>query len=109
MAGVKGKSGGPRPNSGGARPNSGPKKKEPPKTEVSANDDPKKFLIGLMNDVNADVRVRADAAKALMPFVYKKLGEGGKKEERDAEAKTVAKRFTQAAPPKLVAAGGKKV
>lgn len=62
-----------------------------------------------MADPGADARMRMDAAKALMPFTYAKLGEGGKKEERDRAAKQVASRFASAAAPKLVAAGGKKV
>ena len=109
MAGVKGKSGGARPNTGGARAGAGRKKKEAPVVEFSANGDPKKFLVELMNDPAVDVRIRSDAAKALMPFVHQKLGEGGKKEERQEAAKKVAGRFAQSAPPKLVAAGGKKV
>lgn len=103
MAGVKGKSGGARPNSGGARPNSGRKHKEPPTVEISANDDPKAFLVALMNDVSADARLRSDAAKALLPYVYQKLGEGGKKEERANASKNAAKgKFAPKDPPKLV-------
>lgn len=71
--------------------------------------DPKAFLLAAMNDLNLDPKLRIDAAKAVMPFMHSKLGEGGKKEQREAEAKKVASRFASAAPPKLVAAGGKKV
>jgi len=71
--------------------------------------DPKNFLLAAMNDDALDTKQRIEAAKALMPFMHKRLGEGGKKEQKDAEAKKVAGRFTPAAPPKLVAAGGKKV
>lgn len=74
-----------------------------------AHKDPKAFLLAAMNDLELDPRQRIDAAKALMPFMHKKLGEGGKKEQKDEEAKNVAKRFGQAAPPKLVANGGRKV
>ncbi|WP_283443983.1 hypothetical protein [Noviherbaspirillum suwonense] len=49
------------------------------------------------------------AAQAALPFIHQKLGEGGKKEQREDAAKKVASRFAPAAPPKLVAAGGKKV
>jgi phage terminase small subunit len=62
-----------------------------------------------MNDLEADVKLRADAAKALMPFMHTKLGEGGKKEQQAEAAKKIASKFTSATPPKLVAAGGKKV
>jgi phage terminase small subunit len=111
MAGAKGKSGGPRKNSGGARPGAG-RKPVPPVLNASTallTSDPKAFLTAVMNDVETDMKVRTDAAKALMPFVHQKLGEGGKKEQKDEAAKKVASRFASASPPKLVAAGGKKV
>ena len=78
-------------------------------TKALQHQDPKMFLLAAMNDTQLAEKLRIDAAKALMPFVHQKLGEGGKKEQKDAEAKKVASRFAQAAPPKLVAAGGKKV
>ena len=110
MAGVKGRSGGPRPNSGGARPGAGRPPKPPTILELSATyDDPAKFLRAVMNDSGTDLKLRTDAAKALMPFVHQKLGEAGKKAAKDDAAKKVASRFAPAAPPKLVAAGGKKV
>lgn len=71
--------------------------------------DPKAFLLAAMNDFDLDPKQRIEAAKALLPFMHKKLGEGGKKEQQDEAAKKVAGRFGAAAPPKLVAAGGKKV
>ena len=109
MAGVKGRSGGARPNSGGARPGAGRKKKEPPTVDVASSSDPKVFLTAIMNDPAIDARRRIEAAKAPMPFVPQKVGEAGKKEERQEAAKKVAGRFAQAAPPKLIAAGGRKV
>ena len=71
--------------------------------------DPKDFLVALMNDTAEDVKLRLDAAKALMPFTHQKKGEGGKKEQRNEEAKKVAGRFAPSAPPRLAAAGGKAV
>ena len=71
--------------------------------------DPKQFLLAAMNDGELDPKLRVDAAKALMPFVHQKLGEGGKKEQQAEAAKRVASKFAAAMPPKLVAAGGKKV
>lgn len=65
--------------------------------------DPKDFLAAAMNAPELDMRQRIDSAKALMPFTHQKLGEGGKKDEKQAAAKTAAKgRFSPAAPPKLV-------
>jgi phage terminase small subunit len=72
-------------------------------------DDPLKFLKAVMNDSGIEAKLRLDAAKALMPFVHQKLGEGGKKEQKNEEAKKVAGRFAQAPAPRLAAAGGKKV
>jgi phage terminase small subunit len=110
MAGVKGRSGGPRPNSGGARPGAGRKPKEPEILALAATyDDPERFLRAVMNDSATDAKIRVDAAKALMPYIHAKKGEGGKKEQKQAEAQKVASRFAPGAPPKLVAAGGKKV
>jgi phage terminase small subunit len=109
MAGVKGRS-------GGARANAGRKVKEAPTlpesgdiAELLKHKDPKVFLLAVMNDAGSDARLRIDAAKALMPFMYAKLGEGGKKEQQAEAAKKVASKFASAAPPRLVAAGGKKL
>lgn len=71
--------------------------------------DPKDFLMAVMNDLESDMKTRSEAAKALMPFMHQKLGEGGKKEGQKAAAEKVASRFSASAPPKLVAANGKKV
>jgi phage terminase small subunit len=101
---------------GGNRPGAGrkPKAAEPsqPGGAVAAlrkTEDPRAFLVALMNDSMADLKLRADAAKALMPFEHAKKGEGGKKDARNEAAKQVASRFSPAAPPKLVAAAGRKV
>ncbi|AGW94609.1 hypothetical protein N234_31675 [Ralstonia pickettii DTP0602] len=83
-----------------------------PKFDLStalAHKDPKAFLLAAMNDLELEPRQRIEAAKTLMPFMHQKLGEGGKKEQQQAEAQKVASRFSAAAPPKLVAAGGRKV
>jgi phage terminase small subunit len=105
MAGVKGKSGGPRQNSGGARPGAGRKPQEPPKLESDGAEDAKTFLIGVMTDAEVDARLRIDAAKALLPYQHQKIGEAGKKEGKQAAAKVAgAGRFAPAVVPlKLVA------
>lgn len=71
--------------------------------------DPKDYLLDDMNDPNLDRKDRRDAAKALMPFLHARKGEGGKKEERQKAAEKVASKFSRQAPPKLVAANGKQV
>lgn len=99
MAGKKGRS-------GGARENSGP---QPAKLNLKGKRDPLKFLLAVMNDPDAGARLRVDAAKAALPFVHGRKGEGGKKDERQAAAEKAGKgRFAPSAPPKLTAiAGGK--
>ncbi|VVE51619.1 terminase [Pandoraea communis] len=71
--------------------------------------DPKEFLLAAMNDWKTEPKLRIDAAKTLMPFVHAKVGEAGKKEQREEAAKNVVGRFGRAAPPRLAASGGKKV
>lgn len=89
MAGIPGKS-------GGARPGAGRKPKEPVLNTSTAllTKDPKDFLVAVMNDVSTDMKTRTDAAKALLPFVHQKLGEGGKKEQKqEAAAKAAGGKF----------------
>lgn len=136
MAGVKGKSGGPRPNSGGARVNAGRKPKD--LAEKSANAavetklerqprggalkrqkavpvevEPCDMLTLLQRIALGQVEASAGqirAAIAAVQYTHTKKGDGGKKEEDAEKAKKAgAGKFAPAAPPKLVAAGGKKV
>jgi phage terminase small subunit len=58
--------------------------------EIPPTADPVEFLTKVMNEPAADLRIRVDAAKAMLPFKHKKLGEGGKKDEKDAAAKKAA-------------------
>lgn len=62
--------------------------------------DPRDYLLDDMNDTTLDRKDRRDAAKALMPFLHARKGEGGKKEERqDAAKKAGAGKFGAAPPP----------
>jgi phage terminase small subunit len=108
MAGVKGRSGGPRANSGGMRKNAGRKPIASLKAETSIAvtlakyRDPKPFLLDIMNDLNQDYRLRVDAAKALLPFTHRKLGETGKKEDKNERAGKASKgKFHAGLPPKI--------
>lgn len=75
MAGVKGKSGGPRANAGGARPGAG-RPKSPPELAAPTNfANPMDFLQWVMNSNAADLKIRVDAAKALLPFKHQRQGE----------------------------------
>ncbi|WP_325984949.1 terminase small subunit [Pseudomonas protegens] len=71
--------------------------------------DPKDYLLAVMNDAESEPKLRVDAAKALMPFLHPRKGEGGKKEERQKAAEQAASKFSRQAPPRLAATNGKKV
>lgn len=71
--------------------------------DIPPTADPVEFLTKVMNEPAADLRLRIDAAKAMLPFKHQKLGEGGKKDQKNANAKKVASRFAAAAPPQLKA------
>jgi phage terminase small subunit len=131
MAGVKGRSGGPRKNTGGKRPGAGRKPKNPKPAAAPAvaapppvgSDAPaepdagargqgvtdaKLFLEGVMSGRIIADETQLRAAQALLPFQHKKLGETGKKEQRNEEAKGIVSRFAPA-PPRLAAVAGKKI
>lgn len=103
MAGVKGRSGGPRANSGGARKGAGRKKKPAPALDAPKTESPLEFLVGVMNDAGADARLRVRAAVAAAQYLHAKQGEGGKKDAADRAAGSAATgKFAPAAPPRLV-------
>lgn len=78
MAGVKGKSGGARANSGGSRHGAGRKKDPRTIARVAAARllpfcaDPLAWLLALMGDARQDLRLRIEAARALMPYAHAK-------------------------------------
>lgn len=112
MAGVKGKSGGPRANSGGARPGAGRPKKAPSPAPAGSplaapvekqQDDPQAFLRSVMKDPGADLKLRIDAAKALIAAGKVE----GKKGAQQASAEKVAGKFgARPAPLKVVGGRG---
>lgn len=94
---------------------SGPAAKEKPEetgeepdivtVEIPETDDPKAFLIALMNSPKAGVKARLEAAKALLPFEHSKMGEKGKKVTKEEGAKELAgggNVYATRRPPKLV-------
>ena len=110
MAGVKGKSGGARPNTGGARPGAGrPRKAKEPQTPPAQATDPVEFLIGVMNDLEQDPRLRVRAAIAAAAYKNARVAPAGIKEARNDAAKKAHSRFAPSAPPKLAAVGGRKI
>lgn len=104
MAGVKGRSGGPRPNSGGPREGAGAKPKETVFAPPSDGMSPLEFLLWAQNQELVPLDLRIRAATAAAPYKHQKLGEGGKKDKEGDAAKDAAKgRFAPLTPPRLVA------
>ena len=110
MSGVKGKSGGARPNSGGARPGAGRKPKPKPEAPQIEEQDMLKILQDIARGFIPATSIQVRAAIAAVQYTHVKKGDGGKKDEQADKAKAVAAgKFSAAAPPRLVAAGGRKV
>ena len=114
MAGVKGRSGGPRPNSGGKREGAGrPRTKADPLAAASPvqvpydGRDPLQFLLDVMQGTEASA-LQVRAAIAAAQYTSVKKHDGGKKEEQQAKAGEAAGvgKFKPAAPPRLVSSGG---
>ena len=105
MAGKPGMKGG-----GGARPGAGrkPKPEEEKHTIASSGaQTPLEFLLGVMNDNEIEDRLRIDAAKTAAQYMHPKVGESGKKDEKqDAAKKAGAGKFGASAPPRLVSSRG---
>lgn len=110
MAGKPGRSGGPRENSGGARPGAGRPPKEPQKpAEPTDKRDPLEFLLDVMQGKLEPSPDQLKAAIAATQYLHTKKGDGGKKEGELAAAKKVASKYAVSTPPRLIAAGGKKL
>lgn len=115
MTGVKGKSGGKRVGAGRKPTPVVPVVAREAKPASSAPvtdagyDDPLAYLRAVWTGAIDSSPAQVRAAQAALPFVHQKLGEGGKKEGKQAAAEKAAGRFGAAAAPKLAASGGKKV
>nr|WP_309578220.1 terminase small subunit [Scandinavium hiltneri] len=73
-----------------------------PVPTLNKYEDPLEFLKSVMNDPSLEIDDRKDAAKAMLPYLHQKKGEGGKKDAKGAAAKNAANKFAVPAPPKLV-------
>jgi len=104
MAGMKGRSGGARPNTGGARPGAGRKPKPPVEPAVVADDtDPLTFLEWVMRGRIEASPLQVRAAVAAAQYRHTKTGDGGKRDaEKGAAKKAGSGKFAPKAPPKLV-------
>lgn len=92
--------GGARPGTGGARPGAG----RPKKAALAVADAPRDiraaakacrlspldYMLGVLNDENADIERRDRMAQAAAPYVHPKAAavEGGKKQQRERAAQT---------------------
>lgn len=81
---------------------------EPPQAPVQRTPDdlsklmPLDYLLEVMRDELEERGRRMQAATLAAPYCHPKKGESGKKEQKEADAKKVASRFSPSAPPKLV-------
>ena len=104
MAGVKGRSGGARPNTGGARPGAG----RPRKPQQEVVELPEMDMLRMLQEVALGkvqcTPIQLRAAIAAVQYTHVKRADGGKKEEAAEKADKAAKgRFSAAKPPlKLV-------
>lgn len=104
MAGKPGRSGGSRPGAG-RKPKTAP---EVPPVVDSEAPSPLAVLEAMMNNPEVPITQRIKAAAAAAPYRHVKKGEGGKKDERQEQAKKAgAGKFAAAAPPRLVVSNGR--
>lgn len=92
MAGVKGKSGGARPGAG--RPLGS--RNKPVLLDIAATDDPRAFLVAVMNHAQAPMAMRVQVARALLQAGH---AEGKKAAATQAANKVSSGRFEASAPP----------
>lgn len=100
--------------SGAGRPKKGEQRQRviPPKEAAAVLaaegvTDSRAFLERVMTGAVIPTMAQMDAARSLLPFQHKKLGETGKKEQRKEDAGKVGSRFSPA-PPRMAALGAKK-
>ncbi|WP_109512790.1 terminase small subunit [Pseudomonas ovata] len=78
----------------------------PDAPSFAETEDPQIFLTELMNSGDADLRMRLEAAKALMPYKHGKVADQGKKDAKADAAKNAGKgRYSQSRPPLTVVKG----
>ena len=73
----------------------------------ACRNDPLEFLRAVWAGRQDASPTQIRAAAAALPFLHKKLGEGGKKDQTQKAAEKVASRFAPVAPPRLIASNDK--
>lgn len=96
-----------RPRKGAERVNRDPSQAQQ-RLSPAGTTDSKVFLERVLAGEISPTDLQMDAARSLLPFQHRKLGEAGKKEQRNDQAAKVAGRFAPG-PPRLAASGGKTV
>lgn len=77
-----------------------PSEADPDAIEIATHTDPMLFLKDVMNLNCIELRIRVDSAKALLPFMHTKKGEGGKADAKEAAAKAAGQgKFGATRPP----------
>lgn len=84
---------------GGRRAGAGRPRKAPVVNDYS---DPLDFLRSTWSGEIAPTAGQLRAAVAAMPFLHKRLGEDGKKDQTQRSAEKVSSRFAPVAPPRLI-------
>lgn len=77
--------------------------------EQRAGISPLDYMLAVMRNPKESKSARITAAIQAAPYMHPKLAQKGKKEAALDDAKTKPNRFAPSAPPRLVAAAGKKV
>lgn len=98
----------------GTKPPETPKEPEQPADKLPAGSPeqtPLEFLLGVMRNPEASVSARLTAAIQAAPYVHPKLSPKAKKEGGPVAEEPAAKtdKYAVRQPPRLAAAGGKKV
>ena len=94
MAGKLGMKGG-----GGFRVGAGRPKSAPILLDIELTNDPLAFLRSVMLNDNADIKIRAAAAIALLPYVHAKQNDTAKAKKNEAAKKASAGKYASVLPP----------
>ena len=96
--------GGSRAGTGGARPGAGRPKKAIQLLPASpAQQSPLDFMLMVMRDPDADLKLRLEAAKTAAPYIHSKSCEIGIKDQKHQAAKKAASgKFATPLPPATI-------
>ncbi len=91
-----------KPGRGGARPGAGRPKRAQQILPISAGESPLVFLLQVMNNQAAELKLRIEAARAALPYMHQKGGVLGKKDAtKEAARRLSGGRFSPGIAPGL--------